>query len=280
MARQTPALIRAASILNLIASRPGTSFTFSDILKASKINRGSLHTMLTTLVDIGYLHRSNEKTYALGPELIRIGHAARDTISPLQIAGSEMRALADRYDAVCSAIFKTSDEAIVRERAASSSHIEWGRSSSRRFAMDPPLGLALMAWLGPAEVKRWLDKIGPPGHPERERYVGAMRFPAEHGYACGVRKHEPGPHHDLEQSLMRLEDTEFVIYHLETERQYAMTFLAAPIFDRRGQLLFSLVLSGFGTRSGAAVETLGQDLRASCDRITLAAGGVIPDVNV
>lgn len=279
MARPTPAILRAASILNLLAAHPRHAFTLTDFLKAIPINKATLHSVLAALEDIGYVYRANDKSYLLGPALIRVARIAKDGISPLQVAMPEMRVLADTCDAVCSAVFRNRDELVVRERAASVSHLNWTIAPNTRFALRPPFGSVFMAWATKADIDRWLKKVGPIGTQETERELKALEFPRAHGFACGIRKHEPTGKHDIETSSLRLEDTEFFVSHLDAAKKYPLAFLAAPVFDDRKQVAFALVLIGFAKpETGRNIERMGQMLRAACNRITAAIGGEMPDL--
>src|SRR3546814_10662225 len=106
MARTSPGVQRIVSILNFFADHPEQSFTLTDLVRALKLSRATCHALLTGLVEAGYLYRSHDKSYVLGPTLDAIGRIADPHSSPLQITQPEMRALADEFDAVCSAFFR------------------------------------------------------------------------------------------------------------------------------------------------------------------------------
>jgi DNA-binding IclR family transcriptional regulator len=154
MTRFSPAVTRTVAVLNFFAEHPDQSFTLTDIVKALRLSRATCHALLAALVDVGYLYRDSNKNHVLGPALASIGRIALEHFSPLQAARPEMRKLADEFDAVCSAIFRDRDEIVVRERAASASHIGWTTIStpSRRTPLAPPLGNVFMAWTSAHEV--------------------------------------------------------------------------------------------------------------------------------
>jgi hypothetical protein len=91
-----------------------------------------------------------------------------------------------------------------------------------------------------------------------------------------MRKHEPSAGFPIEESFLRLRDTEFLVTDLLPTQKYAPTYLAAPVFDERRQVAFTLVMTGLGTLPGRTVERIGKKLRASCDRITTALAGEFP----
>src|SRR5579862_1386791 len=106
MSRSSPAVQRIVAILNFFAEHPGQAFTLTDVIKALKLSRATCHALLTGLVEAGYLYRSSDKSYVLGPALAAIGRNANMHYSPLQVAQPEMRALADEYDVICLAVYR------------------------------------------------------------------------------------------------------------------------------------------------------------------------------
>ena len=123
MARSSPGVRRVAAILNFMADHPGQSFALTELVRALKLSSATCHALLTGLVEVGYLYRASDKTYVLGPALAAIARTAAANFSPLQVAQPEMRQLADRFDVVCSAVFLEGDSIVIRERAASVSHV-------------------------------------------------------------------------------------------------------------------------------------------------------------
>ncbi len=275
MSRPTPAVVRVVSILNLLAANPGQSFSLSDILRALDMNRATLHSILVALVEVGYLYRGNDKTYTLGPALMRIAHSAKDNVSPLQIALPEMRVLADSYGAICSACFKVKEEAVVRERAVSAAHVSWQGAPTQRFTLEPPVGSAFMAWASETEIANWCKKLGAK-NTRTEVMMESLEFPRREGYSFCLRKHRPTEPFDFEHSHLRVKDTDFLIKELVPDNQYDLAFVAAPVFDDRGQVAFILAMSGLGQFSGSAIGKIGRELRGSCDRITAAINGKFP----
>ncbi|HLX28045.1 MAG TPA: IclR family transcriptional regulator C-terminal domain-containing protein [Casimicrobiaceae bacterium] len=78
-------LARYALILEIVgASRTGMSLT--EIMRATGLSSGTMHRLLNSLLDVGYLaQQDGKKIYRLGPRLIRLFHLAhsRATVSAL-----------------------------------------------------------------------------------------------------------------------------------------------------------------------------------------------------
>ena len=77
MTRTSPGVKRIAAILDFLADHPTQSFALTDLVRALKLSRATCHALLTGLVDVGYLFRTSDKTYVLGPALATIATEIR-----------------------------------------------------------------------------------------------------------------------------------------------------------------------------------------------------------
>lgn len=280
MARSSPGVRRVAAILNFIADHPGQSFTLTDLVRALKLSRATCHALLTGLVEVGYLYRASDKNYVLGPALAAIGRVAAEHASPLQVAQPEMRALADEFEAICSAFFRDRGDVVVRERAGSVSHLGFSNPQGARMKLRAPFAAIYYAWSPLAEAEAWLQALTPPVTPEqRETMWENMAFLRRHGYAFHVRN--PGFRSVAPpEQVFESERTDFPVLvpaELDPNEQYALASVTAPVFDAQGEVAFVLGLLGF-TRdvSGEDIERTGRRLREACDRITRYIGGKAP----
>lgn len=73
MQRTSPSVGRIAGVLGFVAERPGQACTLTDLVRSLQMSRATCHALLTALVEVGYLQRTREKAYVLGPTLIGIG---------------------------------------------------------------------------------------------------------------------------------------------------------------------------------------------------------------
>ncbi len=278
MTRLSPAVARTVAVLNFFADHPGQAFTLTDLVRSLRLSRATCHSLLAALVEAGYLYRNPDKTYMLGPALARVAAAAQLDERPLQAAVPEMRRLADTLDVICSAIFVEREEAVVRERASSFSHLGWAAQLGRRFPLQPPFGNVFMAWSAPEEIERWLTRVQPGSAADvRARALASLEFPRRHGFSFGLRtEHLRGDRHA--QSLVYREDkTDYVPSDLGSDGTYDLAFVAAPVFDARGGVAFVLALMGFTTSlPGGEVVRIGAQLRDACDRVSGFIGGKLP----
>ncbi len=277
MARSSPGVRRMVAILDFFADHPDQSFTLTDLVRALKLSRATCHALLAGLVDSGYLYRTHDKSYVIGPRLVAIGRIASEHFSPLQVAQPEMRALADEFSAICSAFFREADEVVVRARAASISQLGFSIPQGARLQLRPPFGAIYFAWSSQAAATAWVDGVDPPPTPaQREQMLKAIGFARQHGFLFGVRNLNAPRLDEAPEQIFKSQRAEYPValeYEIDLKRQYPLSFVNAPVFDVRQDVAFTLGLMGFTSAfTGAEIEHMGRSLREACDRITNFAG--------
>lgn len=277
MARSSPGVKRMAAVLDFMADHPGQAFALTDLVRALRLSRATCHALLTGLVEVGYLYRTSEKTYVLGPALATIGRVAAEHFSPIQIAKPEMRRLADLFDVVCSAMFLEGDSIVSRERAASVSHVGYSLPVGTRIRLRPR-SMPVFFASAPAEAATYLDQSGATAA-QRALAESVMAFVRAHGFSVLVGTIAGEAESDA--ATVSSEDSDFPVVTLDRiapRETYALSSLTAPVFDARGRVEFVLGLMGFhGTRTGEQILAAGAQLRQACDRIgDFLAGKSVP----
>ena len=277
MSRSSPGVRRVAAILNFIADHPGQAFALTDLVRALKLSRATCHALLTGLVDVGYLYRTSDKTYVLGPALAAIGRTAAEHFSPLQVAQPEMRSLADEFDVVCAAYFLEGDSIHLRDRAASLSHVGYPVPLGTRMKLRSPQAVVYFAW-APQEAEAWLETVEPkPSVERRELMFKSMEFARENGFVVLLRR----PGFDLSDEAydrnVGAESDEIPVApvaDVDSASIYSVGALMAPIFDAQGKVSFCLLMAGFHSNmTGVQVMAVGQRLREACERISTFVAG-------
>jgi len=282
MSRSSPGVRRVAAILNFIADHPGQAFALTDLVRALKLSRATCHALLTGLVDVGYLYRTSDKTYVLGPALAAIGRTAAEHFSPLQIAQPEMRRLADEFDVVCGAYFLEGDTMHLRDRAASASHVGYPVPLGTRMKMHWTQAIAFFP-RAQKDAEAWLERTSPKLGAEQTGLMrDGMEFVREHGFVPLVRK--PGVSLALtgnpDNFIPPEGDDIPVTTQLEfaADTAYPLAAIMAPIFDGKGKVPFSLVMAGFRTAlTGEQVMHAGGQLKEACGRISAFISGKVPE---
>ncbi|WP_417564127.1 IclR family transcriptional regulator [Microbacterium sp.] len=73
-------LVKAMSILNLIASQPDVQMGLGEIASQLKLNRSTCHHILDTLASGGYVERPSPGQYRLGITLFQVGSRLKDRL--------------------------------------------------------------------------------------------------------------------------------------------------------------------------------------------------------
>lgn len=268
MSRSSPGVARMAAILNFIADHPGQAFALTDLVRALKLSRATCHALLTGLVDVGYLYRTSDKTYVLGPALAAIGRTAAEHFSPLQVAQPEMRKLADDFDVVCGAYFLEGDVIHLRERAASVSHVGYPVPLGTRMPLRWVQATAFYA-RSPRDADAAQARINPsPTAEQIEQLAGGMAFVREHGFIALTRRPDSIPGENA--IVTNLEDPPVLPETaLDDARNYPLMAIMAPIYEARDKVSISLVLAGFnGPMTGVEIRRAGDALAEACTRIS------------
>lgn len=280
MARSSPGVRRVAAILDFFADHPGQAFTLTDLVRALKLSRATCHALLTGLVEVGYLYRASDKNYVLGPALMHIARVAAEHASPIQAVQPEIRALADEFDAFCTAFYRERDEVVVLERAMAGSSMGWSAPRGARLKLRAPFGAIFYAWSPPEDADAFLSGANPPPTPEQHAdMLEAMRFARERGFVFALQVQGYVGEREPEQVFggAQRELPVTVGPSLEPGREYMLAGVMAPVFDARGQVTLVLSLMGLNRPAPAAdVERMGRRLREACDRITTFMGGRQP----
>ncbi|MEW9854257.1 IclR family transcriptional regulator [Novosphingobium sp. M1R2S20] len=272
MSRSSPGVRRVAAILNFIADHPGQAFALTDLVRALKLSRATCHALLTGLVDVGYLYRTGDKTYVLGPALAAIGRTAAEHFSPLQVAQPEMRSIADEFDVVCGAYFMEGDMMHLRERAASANHVGYPVPLGIRMPITTVQAIVFFAKT-PKEAQAWLDRNIPNADEERRNTLQAgTRFVQEHGYLPLIRA--AGVDHSFSNAPSALRSAAddppvAPLLALSDEDRYPLAAVMAPIYDARDRVSISLLMAGFrDLQTGAQVREAGERLSDACQRVS------------
>jgi DNA-binding IclR family transcriptional regulator len=275
MSRSSPGVRRVAAILNFIADHPGQAFALTDLVRALRLSRATCHALLTGLVDVGYLYRTSDKTYVLGPALAAIGRTASAHFSPLQVAQPEMRALADAFDVVCGAYFLEGDTVHLRDRAASVSHVGYPVPLGNRHAL--PRTLAPVFYAGSRrDALQWFAGKAYSDE-QRSRFEATLDFVANNGFVAIIFR--PGYVMRSSDGAPMLDSKAYdepveALSGLEPGESYRIAAVFAPIFDERGDVSFALGMAGFSEAlAGSAVAEAGRQLREASNRISMFMAG-------
>jgi len=277
MSRSSPGVRRVAAILNFVADHPGQAFALTDLVRALKLSRATCHALLTGLVDVGYLYRTSDKTYLLGPSLAAIGRTAAQHFSPLQVAQPEMRALADEFDVVCGAYFLEGDVLHLRDRAASASHVGYPVPLGTRMPLRSTQASVFFA-RNKREADAWIERADPKPAPDRiELMRAAIEAVERDGYITLVRRPGMVLGGSLDPNVINADTDDLPVMAVPAiapDESYPVGAIMAPVWDHRDKVSFALVMAGFhNALTGRQVREAGERLRAACARVSAFVSG-------
>lgn len=272
MSRPSPGVHRIASILDFMASHPRQSFSLTDLVRALKLSRATCHSILTSLVDVGYLYRTSDKSYVLGPGIAALGEAANRSFSPLVVARPEMRKLADEFDVVCSAAFLDDHHIEIREQATAASHVGHSVPVGSRLKLRVPLAAVYLAPLADNEIEAWMNAADP--QPTEEQVAlqwQAIEQVRKTGFDTLVRRRTTMSASDPQEIFggRNMDFPNEPIAELRDGETYPVVSVLAPVLNVNGRVEFALGLMGLnGELEASQVRLIGERLRAACDRIS------------
>jgi DNA-binding IclR family transcriptional regulator len=294
MATAVPALRRAGEILGLLAAEPARTWTVSQVAARLALPKATCFATLVCLAELGWVTRVEaDKSYCLGPELIRLGACSAARIPGIDLARREMHALARQLDVGCFVCTLVGDEMVILDVAnGDDDRFDLPALDSWRVPARPPLGSIYYAWSSAAEIERWLHRTGG-DRSERQAEVnrGALRAIRARGYSIGGGVEVQL---QVEELLDRIgssqgdERLELALTLADLVRGtpagaavssggHPVTHVIAPVFDAGSAIVLTLTLVGApGQVTDANVARFADPLLAAVGRVTAAIGGRAP----
>lgn len=269
MARSSTAVLRATAILDFIAEHPNQSFAMSELVRAINVSHSTCHSIVSALVEAGYLYRTKDRTYALGARLARISQAAGDRSTLLQVAKPELRHLADKFDLVCSALILEGDSCVIRERSTTARHVGTFAGLGRRLKLQAPVAAAFFV-SSPERANEWLATLPKGDQDSAHRLLQAgVSFLRQHGYVAFLNDRDEiqkmAPHQRLDRANLPLKPAASI----EADGVYDLSTIVAPVYDANGHVEFIVALGGseFAV-AGSAALAMAEELMLTTARIS------------
>ena len=188
-------LHRALDVLETVASRGGT-LTIVEIAEVTGIPLPTVHRLLRTLVERGYMRQTPDRRYALGLRLAPLAASAGSMVG----AGTErvLGSLVDELGETANLAVLDGDRVVyvaqVPGRHAMRMFTEVGR---RVHPHCTAVGKALLANSSDRDVRALLARTGLPRHTDRtvtdvEAFLGELVQVREQGYAVDEGEQEVG----------------------------------------------------------------------------------------
>ncbi|MFW0783175.1 helix-turn-helix domain-containing protein [Gordonia sp. CPCC 206044] len=286
--------IRALQVLDFLTVNERDSFTLSELAKALDVSPGSMFAVLKSMSDGGYVSRHpRHKTYTLGPAVAAAGHAASVANPVIDLARAELVDLASATGCECSGTMLVGRDILCIAVEGRPTGRQLDLAPGQRIPLVPPFGQPFMAWMAPAEVREWLTEV-PDSLQERvAEYITAYGHEVRRrGYTIG--REDPTP---VRRSLTRdlaerpndaslreaaiaqffEEQPDYAILEMESDADYVVGNIAAPVFGPDGRVAFCLTLLHLGSLTGGDIPAAAQPVIASAQLLTRQIGGRVPN---
>jgi DNA-binding IclR family transcriptional regulator len=292
-----PAVDRAVSILRLMTDRWDEPKTLSEISRETSIHKATCAALLARLVAHGFVRRTADKSYRLGPELLSMAFGYARAHPGFTQARPEIFGLAERTGLGSSICVPDGDELVILDVAGDVQPTYLPTRIGRRIPFVPPLGNVFKAWSPPDEVESWLRQMATDYDLDLDQQVRVVSNIRSRGYSLGS---EQDFDIKLDAVLRRLEreDSDAVgisvaLMLADKIRAYrgasddiddaskSVDYIVGPVFDHRGQAVMSIQLFGApGQIPMSSVDKLAAELLAATRRITSTIGGAPPQASV
>jgi IclR family transcriptional regulator, acetate operon repressor len=151
---------RAFEILERMADAGG-EMTLTELVNRTGLPMPTIHRLMRTLVDRGYVRQEPSRSYALAPRLIRLGDSASRLLGIW--VGPHLNDLVDALGETANMALLDGDQALYVAQAPSRHSMRTFTEVGRRVLPHcTGVGKALLAQLSPAEAERIVVRNGMP----------------------------------------------------------------------------------------------------------------------
>jgi IclR family transcriptional regulator, acetate operon repressor len=188
-------LDRAFQLLEHLADAGGES-RLSELSAASGLPLPTIHRLMRSLVNRGYVRQEPSRLYTLGPRLIRLGESASRMLATW--ARPHLAELVEATGESANLAMRDGDEVVYVAQAPSRHAVRMFTEVGRRLPMHSTgVGKALLAQLPSEEVRAIVARTGLPGATpntitDLDALLAALERTREQGYALDEGEQEVG----------------------------------------------------------------------------------------
>lgn len=219
MQNKNKTVVKSLDLLNLFLTH--SKLSLNEMVQFSGIPKTSVHRMIGSLEDMGFLHKDEEGKYSLGLLFLQFGQLVADRLDIRQVALPIMQALRDDVEEAVNLIIKDGNESIYIEKLESTHPVRLYTKIGRR--------VPLYAGACSRVILTYLSDQ------EREQYVNETELKP---IGLGTITDKNKLRHVLEDDRIK----GYTFSHSELENYTSA--LAAPIFDYTGEIVGGLSIAG------------------------------------
>lgn len=256
----SPAVVRAAEVLQFLARQPLQRCSVSEVARAIGVPRATCDTVLRALAEQGFVRRDGELRYELGPACIVIGDAARVANAALRAAAPHAEALARELRAFCAVTIRDRHETRVTDVFDFGPALGFRARVGEAIQLVPPFGSSFVAWDDDAAIEAWLARADPHlDADEAARYRAALEAVRRRGYSVTLMTpRQPVLIDALErlpdggadarrardEAVRHIVHSEYLPTEIDADATIRVAQISAPVFEANGQVGSAIMLLG------------------------------------
>ena len=188
-------LERAFGLLETMATHGG-KLGLTQLASESGLPLPTIHRLIRTLVDLGYVRQESSRQYVLGPKLIHLGESSSHVLSVW--AKSHLTRLVDELGESANLAMLDGDHVVYVDQVSSRHSMRMFTEVGRRVLPHcTAVGKALLADMPPEKVRDILQRTGMPRQTEKtiadpDEFAKALLQVTAQGYAMDEGEQEVG----------------------------------------------------------------------------------------
>ncbi|AFU00055.1 IclR family transcriptional regulator [Nocardia brasiliensis] len=186
---------RAFGLLETMADEGGM-MGLSQLATASGLPLPTIHRLVRTLVDLGYLRQEPSRQYVLGPKLIKLGESSAHMLSVR--ARPQLARLVDELGESANMAMLDGDQIVYVAQVPSRHSMRMFTEVGRRVLPHcTAVGKVLLAGMPAEQTRELLQRTGMPRYTEHTitdpvEFAAQLTTAAQHGYAMDEGEQELG----------------------------------------------------------------------------------------
>lgn len=150
-------VVKSMQILTLFINHP--KLTFNEMMEYSNLPKTSLHRMIGSLEEMGFLTKDDEGYYSLGLIFLQLGQLVEERLDIRTIAYPIMKELRDEVEEAVNLIVRDIDEAMYIEKVDTMQPVRLYTSIGRRSPLYAGDSRIILAYLPEEERDAYIEKI-------------------------------------------------------------------------------------------------------------------------
>ncbi|MFY0545403.1 IclR family transcriptional regulator [Brevibacillus sp. H7] len=212
-------VVKAVELLYVFLDHP--QLTLQELVNLTSLPKTSVHRMVTTLEEAGFLRRSQTGVYELGLAFLQFGHAVTERLDIRRMSLPVMQRLKEEIGEAVNLIIRDGDEAIYVEKVDTNEPVRVYTAIGRRAPM--------YAGACPRILLAHLPRR------QREQYLETVQLEP-------IANNTITDKEVLRRVLEEARQTGYTVSHSELAN--FTSAVASPIFDHTGQVVAGLSIVG------------------------------------